>query len=158
METRKLIYSFATSRHTLSRFVASLLSFSVRYAVDVRRFPHSSRFPHFCREPLRQALKEAGIVYLHFGKALGGYRRTGYENFTKSAVFRRGLRALMFLAARAPTCFFCAEARWQRCHRRFIADALTAYGWSVLHITAPHRASPHQTKLFKEQNLAGLQD
>ena len=158
METRKLIYTFATSKHTLSQFVDTLLSFSVRYAVDVRRIPYSSRFPHFRKEPLRQALKEAGIVYLHFGRALGGYRRAGYENFTESAMFQRGLKALVFLANRATTCFFCAEARWERCHRRFIADALTAYGWSVLHITAPHRVLPHQTKLFKGQNLAGLQD
>ncbi len=156
METRKLIYTFATSNHTLSQFVGTLLSFSIHYAVDVRRFPHSSRFPHFCKEPLQQTLKEAGIVYLHLGRALGGYRREGYENFTRSAMFQRGLKALVFLANRAPTCFFCAEARWERCHRRFIADALTSCGYCVLHITAPHRILPHQTKLFKEQNLAGL--
>ncbi len=37
----------------------------------------------------------------------------------------------------------CSEALWWRCHRSLIADALTVTGFTVLHIGAPGRSTPH---------------
>jgi uncharacterized protein (DUF488 family) len=34
----------------------------------------------------------------------------------------------------------CAEARWQQCHRRFIADELVRDGFKVHHILRPEVA------------------
>jgi uncharacterized protein (DUF488 family) len=38
----------------------------------------------------------------------------------------------------------CAETPWQRCHRRFIADLLTARGHEVVHLIRPGESEPHR--------------
>jgi uncharacterized protein (DUF488 family) len=48
--------------------------------------------------------------------------------------FEAGLEELMASAAARRTAAMCAETLWWRCHRRMIADALLARGWSVVHI------------------------
>jgi len=154
METRKLIYTCGTSNRTLEQFLAMLISFSIRYAVDVRRFPDKSRYPHFHLRPLREALKSAGICHIWLGDSLGGYRREPYQDFMRREIFARGIRALEFLGSRGATCFFCAEAFWGRCHRRFIADVLVRRGWCVLHITSKKRTTPHPVPLFGEEGDA----
>jgi uncharacterized protein (DUF488 family) len=40
--------------------------------------------------------------------------------------------------------FMCAETPWQRCHRRFIADLLTARGHEVLHLIRPAERVTHR--------------
>jgi uncharacterized protein (DUF488 family) len=42
----------------------------------------------------------------------------------------------------------CAEAWWVRCHRRLIADALTARGWRVLHLASSGRLEEHELTDF----------
>jgi hypothetical protein len=42
----------------------------------------------------------------------------------------------------------CAEALWWRCHRRLIADRLTALGWSVCHIAADGGLAAHELPAF----------
>jgi uncharacterized protein (DUF488 family) len=37
----------------------------------------------------------------------------------------------------------CAETPWQRCHRRLIAELLTARGTEVTHLLGPGRREPH---------------
>jgi uncharacterized protein (DUF488 family) len=38
----------------------------------------------------------------------------------------------------------CAEVLWWRCHRRLIADVLTALGAEVLHVRDASPAEPHR--------------
>jgi uncharacterized protein (DUF488 family) len=40
-------------------------------------------------------------------------------------------------------CFICAETAWQKCHRRLIAELLTARGWQVTHLIRPGQTEPH---------------
>ena len=42
----------------------------------------------------------------------------------------------------------CAEGLWWRCHRRLIADALTAGGWEVLHIDPRGETTVHELTEF----------
>ena len=56
-----------------------------------------------------------------------------------SEEFAAGLAELEELAREQRVAVMCAEAWWVRCHRRLIADALTARGWRVLHL-GPERA------------------
>ena len=93
---------------------------------DVRRFPTSKKHPHFSRENLGPALKEAGIEYVFLGEELGGYRRGGYEAYTETEGFRRGLGRLEELAVQGKTAIMCAERDPRGCHRRYIAAALAA--------------------------------
>src|SRR5262249_54766163 len=115
----------------------------------------SRRTPQFNQGPLRGALDEAGIAYRH-AVGLGGRRsgEPGEDDFSciHTPAFRSyaaRMRSDAWQAALAealgqPTpCFMCAETAWQRCHRRFIAELLTARGEEVTHLLRPDRAEPH---------------
>jgi uncharacterized protein (DUF488 family) len=38
----------------------------------------------------------------------------------------------------------CAETLWVKCHRRLIAELLSARGHEVVHLIAPDRLEPHR--------------
>jgi hypothetical protein len=66
-----------------------------------------------------------------------GWRETafqGYADYMASGEFQSAMADLERLARERPAAVMCAEAVWWRCHRRLIADALTARGWRVEHL------------------------
>ena len=52
------------------------------------------------------------------------------------------------LGSERPTAVMCAEGDWRRCHRRLIADALTARGWHVVHLLPDGRCTGHELPGF----------
>jgi uncharacterized protein (DUF488 family) len=128
----------------------------VRTLVDVRRFPGSRRHPQFNRSSLVAALAAAGIGYRHVVQ-LGGRRNAepGEERFSclRTAAFRSYAARMARSDWQEPLaaaldepdpCFMCAETDWRRCHRRLIADLLTARGIDVVHLIRPGEREPHQ--------------
>jgi uncharacterized protein (DUF488 family) len=136
--------------------VETLVSAGVRTLVDVRRFPGSRRHPHFNRHALRASLAEAEIDYRHaveLGGRLSG--EPGEERFgcIRVAAFRsyaarmgseRWQAALADALATEAPCFMCAETLWWRCHRRLVAELLTARGLRVRHLVRPGEEQPHR--------------
>ncbi len=131
--------------------------------VDVRRFPGSRRNPQYNRQPLQDALAGAGIVYRH-AVELGGRLRNepGEGRFPcirvdafRSYAARMGTpewqQALARELAQPSPCFMCAETPWQRCHRRLVAELLTARGHQVVHLMAPGRRVGH--RLYDESEV-----
>jgi uncharacterized protein (DUF488 family) len=123
--------------------------------VDVRRFPGSRRNPQFNHEALAQTLAAAGIAYRHEVE-LGGRRsgEAGEERFGcirvpafRSYAARMGRpewqEALAQALGEPAPCFMCAETPWWRCHRRLIAELLSARGHEVLHLIGPHGVQRH---------------
>jgi uncharacterized protein (DUF488 family) len=130
----------------------------VRHLVDVRTAPGSARHPQFGKDRLSAALEAAGIDYT-WRKDLGGWRKPvegsphtalraagfrGYADHMDTEEFKAALGWLMDLARSVSTAFMCAESVWWRCHRRMIADALTARGWGVVHLLDGGRAESHR--------------
>jgi len=101
--------------------------------VDIRRFP-KSRFEYFGKVALEKILKQKKIGYFYLGELLGGFRKGGYENYTKSDEFLEGIGKLKDLASKTTCAFMCAEKFPWRCHRRFVARKLNQDGFGVLHI------------------------
>ena len=128
----------------MREFVETLKYYGVKRVIDVRHFPTSSRFPHFKRERLKRSLPGKGIDYIYLGEKLGGYRPGGYEAYMKTVEFKEGLRDLEKVADEKVSAFFCAEKLFWRCHRRFIAEALTKRGWEVYHIIEKGRQYKHR--------------
>src|SRR5687767_10958809 len=60
------VYTIGHSTRPLDDFVSQLKQNEVRALADVRRFPGSKRFPHFCKDQLKRTLPEIGIDYFHF--------------------------------------------------------------------------------------------
>lgn len=132
----------------LEGFLELLKAWGIEVVADVRRFPTSRKHPHFSREALEPALREAGIGYVFLGEGLGGYRRGGYEAHMKSKPFSAGLRTLERLAAQGKTAIMCAERDPRGCHRQFIAAALAARGFRVIHILGPQSFRVEEPRLL----------
>jgi uncharacterized protein (DUF488 family) len=157
------ILTVGHSNHEEDEFVELLRGAGVELIADVRRHPVSRRQPRFERTALAAILLEAGVGYRWLGEMLGGRRRPlpnspngawesdqfrGYADHMASDEFAAGLAELEDLARKQRVAVMCAEAWWVRCHRRLIADALTARGWRVLHLGANGRLEEHQLTDF----------
>jgi uncharacterized protein (DUF488 family) len=147
----------------LPELIETLREAEVRTLVDVRRFPGSRRNPQFNQGPLGEALEDAGIAYRH-AVELGGRRsgEHGEEEFAciRVAAFRSYAArmrteawqaALAAELAQPAPCFMCAETLWTRCHRRLIAELLTARGHEVVHLLGPGHREPH--RLYDEAEI-----
>jgi uncharacterized protein (DUF488 family) len=159
----KTIWTIGHSNLAAEAFMALLTSHSIELVADVRRFPGSRRWPHFGAAALAQRLGEENIEYRHLPE-LGGRRNkrlpdspntawrveafNAFADYMATTEFSSALVALESTAARAPTAIMCAEALPWRCHRRLIADALVARGWTVLDIMSRGKATPHQLPDF----------
>ena len=155
-------FTIGHSTHSLDEFVELLHLHGVERVADVRVAPYSRRHPQFNRESLANQLRERGIDYRHL-PALGGRRRPrqdslnagwqekgfrGYADYALTSEFAEGFDELCALAVERPAAVMCAEALWWRCHRRLIADRLTALGWSVCHIAPDGRLAEHELPSF----------
>jgi uncharacterized protein (DUF488 family) len=108
------------------------------------------------------SLRSRRIRYVHLAE-LGGLRRAdkdsinmawrnasfrGFADYMQTANFEGGLAKLHELTAEKQIALMCAEAVPWRCHRSLVADALTARGAEVEHITNVKRVSPHRMTPF----------
>jgi uncharacterized protein (DUF488 family) len=141
---------------SLEELVETLVQAGAETLVDVRRFPGSRRNPQFNQATIAAALAAAGIGYRH-AVELGGRRSAepGEDRFAciRVAAFRsyaarmgraEWQEALTAALAEPEPCFMCAETLWTRCHRRLIADLLTARGHEVVHLIRPGSSKPHE--------------
>jgi uncharacterized protein (DUF488 family) len=157
------IYTLGHSNRDRDEFLQILFSWDLDVLVDVRRYPESTRFPHFRTSNLEVDLPDVDVRYRQLGEELGGYvedqelpvdpeRMSGWEAdgfksyaaYTESETFRDGLEQLEEWAREDTTAFMCAEGWYRKCHRQLIADQLSARGWSVRHIQSPDSAEDHE--------------
>jgi uncharacterized protein (DUF488 family) len=143
-----VVYTVGHSTRSPDELLKILRLAGVSAVIDVRSFPGSRRHPQFNRGELEQWLPDAGIEYLHLPELggrrdpapdspNGGWRERGFRGYADhlaSAEFAAGIDRLEQLAESRPTAVMCAEALWWRCHRRLIADVLTARDWDVEHL------------------------
>ena len=157
------LYTIGHGTRHVEELVEVLAGAGVRTLVDVRRFPNSRRNPQFNHVPLVETLRAADIAYRHV-EELGGRRsgEPGEERFAclRVAAFRsyaarmrtETWQAALGDAVAAPVpCFMCAETLWWRCHRRLIAELLTARGHEVVHLLRPNERQPH--RLYDESDV-----
>jgi uncharacterized protein (DUF488 family) len=157
------LWTIGHSTRDLGEFLRLLDAQAIEMVADVRKFPGSRRFPHFDAESLAQSLAEVGITYRHY-PALGGRRgeraqgspNTGWRvqafnafaDHMATPEFARALEDLTYHAQETRTVLLCSEAVPWRCHRRLIADALMARGWSVFDILGPRKVERHPMTSF----------
>ena len=144
------------STRPLDELVALLRAFDISVLVDIRTIPRSRHNPQFNGDALRAALRSRRLRYVHLSE-LGGLRRArkdspntawrnasfrGYADYMLTEGFETGLAKLRVLAAQRRVALMCAEVVPWRCHRSLVADALTARGAHVEHITSAKRSAP----------------
>ncbi|HMM49046.1 MAG TPA: DUF488 domain-containing protein [Miltoncostaeaceae bacterium] len=152
----RTVWTVGHGTRSRAELVGMLTGAGVATLVDVRRFPGSRRNPQFAGDALGDALEEAGIAYRH-APSLGGRRARQpgaqrfdcirVEGFRNYAAWMGGDEfqgALAESLALPRPCFMCSETVWWRCHRRLIADLLTARGLRVRHLLSPTETRPHR--------------
>jgi uncharacterized protein (DUF488 family) len=135
-----MLLTFGHGTASAEQMVSLLRSAGVSVLVDVRTAPGSRRHPHVARAELRRWLPEAGITY-RWDKRLGGLRAPepdspdvafevdslrGYAGHMRTPDFLAAVDQLLALADARGTAVMCAESLWWRCHRRMLADFVTA--------------------------------
>lgn len=129
-----IIFDIGHSTRSKESFLAILKKNSIELIADVRRFPRSRKFPHFNMDAMKEYLSNEGVEYIWMGEKLGGFRKGGYEEWTKTETFLQGIEELEKLASKKRTAILCAEGFYLRCHRRFILEKMAKSGWQVKHL------------------------
>ena len=130
------IFTIGYEATTVREFIAALKSAGVERVIDVRALPLSRR-PGFSKSPLRAALEDAGIDYVHL-KALG----TPSEGRTAARagrhadlerIYARQLELpeamvqsaqMLELAREKPSALLCMEREPAHCHRTLLLKAV----------------------------------
>lgn len=130
------IFTIGYEGATMDEFLAALKAAGVERLIDVRALPLSRR-PGFSKSPLRAALEEAGIEYVHL-KALGtpaegrsaarAGRHADLERIYAGQlelpeVIVQGER-MVDLAAEKPSALLCFERDPAHCHRTLLLKAV----------------------------------
>ncbi len=148
-QTPTTIYTVGHGNRTLREFITLLHGADVRTLVDVRSFPGSRHYPHFCEETLRPALEGSGIIYHWAGRQLGEERPgkaasahtalhtprlRAYADHMETEIFRKGVDMLSQLAGNTVVSILGVEKLTSDCHRVLIADYLYRLGLAPRHL------------------------
>ena len=132
------IFTIGYEGTTVGEFVAALQEAGVQRIIDVRALPNSRR-PGFSKTPLRAALAEVGIDYVHL-RALGtpadgraAARAGRHEELERiyagqlelSEAIAQGAQ-MVELAREKPSALLCYEREPSGCHRSLLLDAVAA--------------------------------
>ena len=130
------IFTIGYEGATMDEFLAALKAAGVERLIDVRALPLSRR-PGFSKSPLRAALEEAGIEYVHL-KALGtpaegrSVARAGRHTELKRIyagqlelpeAIMQGAQ-MIELAQEKPSALLCFERDPAQCHRTLLLRAV----------------------------------
>ena len=120
----------------MSDFIAAVTSAGVKRVIDVRAVPNSRR-PGFSKTPLRNALAEAGVDYVHL-RALGtpaagreAARKGRHEELKRIYAGQLELpeaiaegAQMLDLAAEKPSALLCYERDPAGCHRTLLLKSV----------------------------------
>jgi uncharacterized protein (DUF488 family) len=141
------IFTIGYEGATVGEFLAALQEAGVERVIDVRALPLSRR-PGFSKSPLRAALEETGIEYVHL-KALGtpaagrAAARAG-RHADMARIYAGQLELpeaiaqgaqMIELARERPSALLCFEREPEHCHRTLLLDAV-APSEEVVHLFA----------------------
>ena len=132
---RMRIFTIGYENATVGDFLASLRNAGVERVIDIRAVPNSRR-PGFSKTPLRNALAEAGIEYVHL-RALGtpadgraAARAGRHEDLERIYGGQLELpeaiaesAQMVDLASEKPSALLCYERDPAGCHRTLLLSA-----------------------------------
>ena len=152
----KTVYTLGYGSLDLREFLEILNHYNVSIVVDVRRFPKSKK-PYFSKDSLSKILANHGITYYWLGNLLGGYRKGGYIEYTKTKEYRLGINILVHLIRytfynSGKTVILCLEKHPRGCHRKYIAQTLQDTGIRVLHILDDKQVIPHTEEIMSHRS------
>ena len=141
------VFTIGYEGATVGEFLQALTDAGVKRVIDVRAVPNSRR-PGFSKTPLRNALAEEGIEYVHL-RALGtpadgraAARAGRHEDLIRIYAGQLELpeaiaegAQMVDLAGEKPSAVLCYERDPAGCHRTLLLSAV-APGAEVVHLYA----------------------
>jgi uncharacterized protein (DUF488 family) len=141
------IFTIGYEGTTVGEFLTALAEAGVKRVIDVRAVPNSRR-PGFSKTPLRNALAEAGIDYVHL-RALGtpadgraAVRAGRHDDLVRIYAGQLELpeaiaegAQMLELAGEEPSALLCYERDPAGCHRTLLLSAV-APDAEVVHLYA----------------------
>ena len=129
------VFTIGYESATMADFIKALTTAGVERVIDVRAVPKSRR-PGFSKTPLRNALAEAGIDYVHL-RALGtpaagreAARKGRHEDLKRIYAAQLDLpeaivaaEQMRELAAEKPSALLCYERDPAGCHRSLLLSS-----------------------------------
>ena len=141
------IFTIGYEGTTVGEFLAALQQAGVKRVIDVRAVPNSRR-PGFSKTPLRNALEEVGIDYVHLralgtpadGRAAARARRQAeleriYAGQLELPEAIAQEAQMVELARETPSALLCYERDPGGCHRTLLLSAATPDA-EVVHLYA----------------------
>ncbi|MFK4538026.1 uncharacterized protein (DUF488 family) [Bradyrhizobium ottawaense] len=141
------LQTFGYEGLTIQAFIKRLKEAGTEVVVDVRANP-LSRKHGFSKKSFAAYLQKAGIRYVHsVGVGCPKPVRDRYKADNDWAAYTVGFKKYLkgraedvaqiaAIAKSASTCLICFEADFERCHRKFVADAAASVGgFDVVHLS-----------------------
>ena len=130
------IFTIGYENATMGDFIGALTSAGVERVIDIRAVPNSRR-PGFSKTPLRNALAEAGIDYVHL-RSLGtpadgrtAARAGRHEELERIYAGQLELpeaiaesAQMLAMADEKPSALLCYERDPEHCHRSLLLGAV----------------------------------
>jgi uncharacterized protein (DUF488 family) len=100
----KELFTIGHSNHSLDHFIELLVEYKLHTIIDVRSSPYSKYSPHFNKDVLEDALRNANIDYIFLGRELGAQRseddcyvegKAKYDRIAHLSTFRHGLERVL---------------------------------------------------------------
>ena len=158
------VFTIGHSSHPIEKFIKLLNTHRIDVVADVRSQPYSRHFPWFSKEPLKIALRKAGIRYVFLGQEFGARRDepecyidgvVDYERIAKTSTFAAGLERLRKGREKYRIALMCAEKDPLDCHRTVLVSRYASDFADVQHILAKGGIETHaeaETRLLKRFN------
>jgi len=140
------IYTVGHSNHQIDFFLELLRFKEINCLIDVRSTPASSYSPQFNQIPLKNYLKNKGVIYMHFKDEFGARHdqesvldnngQVNFELFRKTIEFQKGIsRVEKGFDKGYKIALMCSEGNPLECHRfSMISVYLNKTGYNVSHI------------------------
>lgn len=160
------VLTIGHSTHSAEKLLGLLRRAEITAIADVRSQPYSRVNPQFNREPMKDALKGAGISYVFLGRELGARSddrscyvdgKVQYDRLAKTQLFAQGLARVVDGASRHRIALLCAEKDPLTCHRTIlVVRHLVARGLQAAHVLHDGRLEDHEAaldRLMKEEGI-----
>jgi len=154
------IHTIGHSTQSGDAFLEKLERHLVDILFDVRSVPYSRKNPQFDREKLKSLVNDAGIKYVHMGKALGARAedsscyengRVVYDRLAQRADFKSAIARILDGAGKGHRLvLMCAEKEPLDCHRTIlVSKALARSGASIAHILIDGSLERHEDTMAR---------
>lgn len=120
---KRVLYTIGYEGRALDELIAMLAAAKVERVIDIRALPLSRR-RGFSKTPLGEALRAAGIDYVHLKQAGNPYRKESdlLGKYKKYIAKKQGVVDDVARAAKGKrAALLCYEAEPRECHRSLIA-------------------------------------